>query len=895
MSVDTTEFKSNEQVILKSYFDKYLIIDDNNKMATKSRSDISDPSEMLFSIENTNSSSNECKETQYLFKSQSGKYLSHNSENKFKIISCSNALYNIKLCNGMYLTALKNGNIETNRKKAGYWERWQIIYTTPIKIHIYGIKNCPLYQTTVEIDGNEYFWFNQNNKVQQFIPSQDTKLQELEVISKYIELSKLKILETLVKIKSQWNNDISYHLIKHNCNHFTLALLKEIGSGADENLPNKYFDHDAVTKFVNYNDSKIDDEIVNNSMSQIMTQFVSNKFNAGDTLCFKSFFNQYLSIDEQGAMVTKAKKDISDQNALVFTVENKLQLLCEDTKEEEDCNQVIDSKQQQCLFDDWNQVLNLTNNNNGIQFEIIPLSKSLYSIKTYNSNGIYVTALSNGKIATDRTKASTWEQWKISKCCLIKIHVYGIQNCPIYQTTVEIDGVEYFWSNDDKVKSCEMFSYDEHKNIEEIEVITRLVDICVHDALVKLDTVRVKWDDDEKCIYQLIKNNCNHFTQDLLREIGNGADKDMPMKYFVDTHRELKQIVQYHHENDTDEENNNFISMCQTMKYYVLNNRRCKTIEILKQCGVNLPIHQRSMWDIGKLILKSFAIGGLFVLIQKAGVDKEFMAKIFLGLCWIVPQFIAHFFNADIEQFVYPIIIEFHTCACLLMGVYGMYVMLTSWNKYQWKYSISFAIILMLLSAIYYIIFYSFYVASNILGVISMPICWKWLYQIQVTVSKTDTQIAVMVEEEYYSLDEKEKQYIVRDVSKELKKIKQQKINRQAFTTLNIVLLLVCFSFKIYSGLKHANYMRFVWNENIINCDSVDDAVCYWIKEELKLVEYYSVLEHHGFDTMELVCTLTEENMKYMGIDKQGHINKIIGYINQHCDTQSIEETICDI
>ena len=98
-----------------------------------------------------------------------------------------------------------------------------------------------------------------------------------------------------------------------------------------------------------------------------------------------------------------------------------------------------------------------------------------------------------------------------------------------------------------------------------------------------------------------------------------------------------------------------------------------------------------------------------------------------MGLCWIIPPFIAHFFDKNIDKFVWNIIIQIHSNICLLMILYAIYDIVTSFNKYDWKKSLLFSIILIMFAASYYLLFYSQNVFNALLGVIAIPFCWIFI------------------------------------------------------------------------------------------------------------------------------------------------------------------------
>ena len=539
-----------------------------------------------------------------------------------------------------------------------------------------------------------------------------------------------------------------------------------------------------------------------------------------------------------------------------------------------------------CAESDGKIVLSNNNDNKMIKFQFIhDRQNEVYHIKSYN--GLYLSAQKNGTIVCDREKAKTWEQWEFCPAS-IKIHVYGIEQFSIYHTSIEFDGIEYYFYNDDTVN----YGKPKMEHMKFLTTINKLISLSEEDIRSIIDNTKEKWND-QMCIYHSVNNNCNHFTKDVLDAIGHGANDidNVGKKYF--DNRELQKIERKYIESKSIM----FNTMDQIMHFVKLQDKDYRKIKILQRCKINIPIQERSKWE---LAWKGFLAGTIFVVAQKAGINQDSVSKILLGIFWILPPFIAHFFNQNVQQFTPDIIIECHSFICLLMVMYSMYIISISWNKYQWKYSLLFAFILAMLGGIYYVCFYSFNIWVNIFCIITMPICWLRLYHIQVTVSETEKELNILYDDEYYGTvcDDELKKEVIQLVLDELKHIKGQKFWRQSMVSIFFIALCICFSFKIYGRFTYSNYKG--WGMNYSNklevdCDNFDDDfVCLWMKNELKLPQYIHVLDFNGFDNMELVCTINEDNLRNMGIDKQGHINKILKYTKSNCAHDINEKVITD-
>ena len=63
--------------------------------------------------------------------------------------------------------------------------------------------------------------------------------------------------------------------------------------------------------------------------------------------------------------------------------------------------------------------------------------------------------------------------------------------------------------------------------------------------------------------------------------------------------------------------------------------------------------------------------------------------------------------------------------------------------------------------------------------------------------------------------------------------------------------------------------------------ETEEEKVKKWLENTVKLPQYYQVFMEQGFEDLESIGHVTENNLKEMGIDKIGHRNKIIRYSRQ--------------
>ena len=90
-----------------------------------------------------------------------------------------------------------------------------------------------------------------------------------------------------------------------------------------------------------------------------------------------------------------------------------------------------------------------------------------------------------------------------------------------------------------------------------------------------------------------------------------------------------------------------------------------RIVALLISIGIELPIKDWSWFDI---FITGLLKCGTIKIINY--IDRDLIGKILLGLCWIIPPFIAHFFDANINQFVSSIVIQIHSTICFLMSVF---------------------------------------------------------------------------------------------------------------------------------------------------------------------------------------------------------------------------------
>ena len=71
-------------------------------------------------------------------------------------------------------------------------------------------------------------------------------------------------------------------------------------------------------------------------------------------------------------------------------------------------------------------------------------------------------------------------------------------------------------------------------------------------------------------------------------------------------------------------------------------------------------------------------------------------------------------------------------------------------------------------------------------------------------------------------------------------------------------------------------------SDTIIDSEALEATeeliVKQWLVDEVKLPQYFEALKEGGFDDMESVYYVTEDDLKAMGINKPGHRRKILIY-----------------
>ena len=67
---------------------------------------------------------------------------------------------------------------------------------------------------------------------------------------------------------------------------------------------------------------------------------------------------------------------------------------------------------------------------------------------------------------------------------------------------------------------------------------------------------------------------------------------------------------------------------------------------------------------------------------------------------------------------------------------------------------------------------------------------------------------------------------------------------------------------------------------NVLNDDEEEldgqEKMQKWLKETVKLPQYYQLLVQQGFDDLESIADITKDDLISMGIDKVGHQRKIL-------------------
>ena len=162
--------------------------------------------------------------------------------------------------------------LKCNQKQVGKKGLWRILYSHIVKIHIYGLNKCEIYNTAIEIGGKIYHWGindkvnvypssivhacgdNYNNKhlsnvshAYGTLPLFLTKLYRHKTICTLIKSEKpLKkdLSQIMDGFVNEWNrDDIRYHYKHNNSNNFTFRVLKKIISNFEKACDDKYDKH----------------------------------------------------------------------------------------------------------------------------------------------------------------------------------------------------------------------------------------------------------------------------------------------------------------------------------------------------------------------------------------------------------------------------------------------------------------------------------------------------------------------------------------------------------------------------------------------------------------------------------------------------------------------------
>lgn len=400
-----------------------------------------------------------------------------------------------------------------------------------------------------------------------------------------------------------------------------------------------------------------------------------------------------------------------------------------------------------------------------------------FSIKNQNT-GHYLCCHSSDTLQCNRTQVKDKEPWEIRHAMVVKIHVYGLNKCPICYTVIEVDGKIYQWDTDSKVTI-----YDQENNVNtvplfttklcKLSVIYKLMsdDFGLKDRIIKeVNDIVDEWNS-ESIKYHYKHNNTNNFTLHVLTKLFPNFGEQFLATNATVNHFLYSNWESIRHSgkswwvNDYNRYHENFhdIVLCLVVsrkellqfvtkekmkniyvddvsmidiihdyasKYY----RGPKKLQMLAQLSVDIPIQIRSIFNVlssGYIVQGTMGIG-LILLLSKMGINKDVAVKMFIGLAFIIPQFIKHIFDSKkVSQFVSDEVFEIHSFICVLMALYSIFTMLVSWNKYQWIHSLCFAFVLFMLSIIYYILFYVYNVWICLFSLISIPIAMIHLNKVQ--------------------------------------------------------------------------------------------------------------------------------------------------------------------
>eukprot|EP01083_Nonionella_stella_P168900 571572_1 len=315
---------------------------------------------------------------------------------------------------------------------------------------------------------------------------------------------------------------------------------------------------------------------------------------------------------------------------------------------------------------------------------------------------------------------------------------------------------------------------------------------------------------------------------------------------------------------------------------------------LLMQIGIELPIQNWSWFD---LLVTGILKCGTIKLINY--IDRDLIGKLLLGLCWVIPPFIKHFFDTNISAYVSNIVIQTHAFICLLMIMFGIYDIISSLNKYDWKTSWLFSLILITFSVFFYLLFYSQNVFNALLCVVMIPLCWRFIRikggLLENTIhfalhnkKKLKEIYAKQYEQELYM---NETEYVVDRVYDITDNVLSKKRKRRRCAFCALLLLWICFVLKFYGHVNHMmdgvdvfplNYNNKI-EDNVVAVEtesvcSEEDVLCLWIVNQINLPQYLDIFREHGFESMELICSVNEDNLKVMEIVKQAHINLFLKF-----------------
>ena len=139
-------------------------------------------------------------------------------------------------------------------------------------------------------------------------------------------------------------------------------------------------------------------------------------------------------------------------------------------------------------------------------------------------NGMYVCADSSGIVVANRKDPGPWEGFRAvspehandDETYRVEVNVYKIGIAPLWHTGTVIDGREYYFQTNNRVESTR----PKGMALKHHRTMVRFVPGNKERALAILDSVKEKWNGTR---YDAASHNCNHFTNDLLSELGTTA------------------------------------------------------------------------------------------------------------------------------------------------------------------------------------------------------------------------------------------------------------------------------------------------------------------------------------------------------------------------------------